>query len=85
MNWFAGNPVLPEVVKHYIEHKDLVVVGRIFENLITAYSDDVEKYAKNDNQRKVLRIKKACTGLMMPFLTFILPFLSRIKAGWNLG
>ncbi|MCX6277316.1 MAG: AAA family ATPase [Bacteroidetes bacterium] len=46
---------MPEVVKHYIEHKDLVAVGRIFENLITAYSDDVEKYAKNDNHRKIIR------------------------------
>ncbi len=46
---------MPEVVKHYLAHKDIVVVGRIFENLITAYSDDVEKYAKNDNQRKVIR------------------------------
>ena len=46
---------MPEVVKHYIGNKDLVAVGRIFENLITAYSDDVEKYARNDNQRKIIR------------------------------
>lgn len=46
---------MPEVVKHYIENKDLVAVGRIFENLITTYSDDVEKYAQNDNQRNIIR------------------------------
>ena len=46
---------MPEVVKHYIENKDLVAVGRIFENLITAYSDDVEKYAQHHNQRKIIR------------------------------
>ena len=46
---------MPEVVKHYLENKDLVAVGRIFENLITAYSDDVEKYALNDSNRKIIR------------------------------
>ena len=46
---------MPEVVKNYIENKDLVAVGRIFESLITAYSDDVEKYGQNDNQRKIIR------------------------------
>jgi len=46
---------MPEVVKHYLENKDIVAVGRIFENLITGYSDDVEKYAKNDHQQKIIR------------------------------
>ncbi len=46
---------MPEVVKHYIGHQNLVAVGRIFENLITTYSDDVEKYARNEGQRKVIR------------------------------
>jgi len=46
---------MPEIVKNYIENKDLVLVGRIFENLITTYLDDVEKYAQNGNQTKIIR------------------------------
>lgn len=46
---------MPEIIKNYIQNKDMVAVGRIFENLITAYIDDVEKYAKNDNQTKIIR------------------------------
>ncbi|MFA4852254.1 MAG: AAA family ATPase [Bacteroidales bacterium] len=46
---------MPEVVKHYIENKDIVAVGRIFENLIATYIDDVEKYAQNNNQTKIIR------------------------------
>ena len=46
---------MPEVVKHYIRNKDIVAVGRIFDNLIATYIDDVEKYAQNDNQTKIIR------------------------------
>jgi predicted AAA+ superfamily ATPase len=46
---------MPEVLKNYVENKDLVAIGRIFESLITTYLDDVEKYAQNDSQIKVIR------------------------------
>lgn len=46
---------MPEVVRHYTENKDIVAVGRIFENLIAAYIEDVEKYAQNNNQTKIIR------------------------------
>ncbi|MBU0763350.1 MAG: AAA family ATPase, partial [Bacteroidetes bacterium] len=34
---------MPEIIKNYIEHHDLVAAGKIFRNLITTYLDDVEK------------------------------------------
>jgi predicted AAA+ superfamily ATPase len=46
---------MPEIVKSYIETNDLVLVSRIFDNLITTYIDDIEKYAKNSNQTKIIR------------------------------
>lgn len=46
---------MPDVIKTYIQTNDIVVTGRIVENLITAYSDDVEKYAQSDNQVKIIR------------------------------
>jgi len=46
---------MPEILKNYIETKDLVAIGHIFENLITTYLDDVEKYAQNPNQTKIIR------------------------------
>jgi predicted AAA+ superfamily ATPase len=46
---------MPEVVKSYIENKDLVQVSEIFDNLITTYLEDVEKYSKNPKQTKIIR------------------------------
>lgn len=46
---------MPEIVSHYIEHQDLVQLADIFDNLITTYLEDVEKYSKNDNQTKIIR------------------------------
>jgi uncharacterized protein len=46
---------MPEVVAHYLQHHDIVAVGRIFESLITTYTEDIEKYAATENERKVLR------------------------------
>ncbi len=46
---------MPEVVKSYLENKDLVQVSEIFDNLITTYLEDVEKYSKSDRQTKIIR------------------------------
>lgn len=46
---------MPEIVSNYIEHQDLVQIADIFDNLITTYLEDVEKYSKNTNQTKVIR------------------------------
>lgn len=46
---------MPEIVSNYIEHNDLVKAGQIFDDLITTYLEDVEKYSKTDNQTKIIR------------------------------
>ena len=46
---------MPEVVKDYVENKDLTSLAPIYEALLTSYLDDVEKYAPNISLRQVLR------------------------------
>ncbi|MDP4291877.1 MAG: AAA family ATPase, partial [Bacteroidota bacterium] len=46
---------MPEVVKHYVNHKDLVAVNDVYETLLSGYRDDVEKYARNQNMTHVIR------------------------------
>jgi len=46
---------MPEIVKKYIETKNLILTSSIFDSLITTYLDDVEKYANNENQTKIIR------------------------------
>jgi predicted AAA+ superfamily ATPase len=46
---------MPEIVAHYAEHKDFVELNDIYETLLFGYSDDVEKYAKNQTMAHVIR------------------------------
>jgi len=46
---------MPEVVAVYAENRDMVAIRRIYETLLSGYRDDVEKYAENDSEKKVLR------------------------------
>jgi len=46
---------MPEVVQRYAESKNLSRLKSIYENLITAYLDDVEKYANKDSKAAVIR------------------------------
>ena len=46
---------MPEIVAHYAKHKDLVSLNSIFETLLAGYKDDVEKYARNEIMRHVVR------------------------------
>ncbi len=46
---------MPEAVQFYATNKDLVALGEVFDNLLTAYSDDVEKYAENKILQRVIR------------------------------
>ncbi|NOX17082.1 MAG: ATP-binding protein [Chlorobi bacterium] len=46
---------MPEIVKKYLETKDILSLNSIFESLLFSYLDDVEKYAKNEKQMHVLR------------------------------
>jgi hypothetical protein len=46
---------LPEILNHYINHRDLVALKKIYESLIVSYQDDVEKYAETKLQENALR------------------------------
>jgi uncharacterized protein len=36
---------MPEAVARYVEHKDMLMVNRVFDSLLSTYLDDVDKYA----------------------------------------
>jgi len=46
---------MPEIVAHYAKHKDLISLNSIFETLLAGYKDDVEKYARNELMRHIIR------------------------------
>ena len=46
---------MPEVVKKYVEHRDLTSLKSIYESLLLSYIDDVEKYARNATQIQIMR------------------------------
>ena len=46
---------MPEIVAHYKEKNNLSDLISIYEGIWTTYKDDVEKYAKNESEKKVLR------------------------------
>lgn len=46
---------MPEVIDSYITEKNIYSLKEIYESLITSMLDDVEKYAKNETQTKVIR------------------------------
>lgn len=46
---------MPEAVAEYIERKDIGSLSPIFNSLLKGYNDDAEKFAKNEEQVKLLR------------------------------
>ena len=46
---------MPEIVKTFIEEKNMINLGGIYNNLWQSYRDDIEKYASNSTERKVIR------------------------------
>ncbi len=46
---------MPEVVKRYVEEKTMINLGEIYEGIWRGYRDDVEKYASNSTERKIIR------------------------------
>lgn len=46
---------MPEIVKRFVEEKSLINLGGIYRNLWQSYRDDVEKYASNPTERKIIR------------------------------
>jgi len=46
---------MPEVVKEYLTTKSLVDLPRIYESIWSTYKSDIEKYAINETERRVLK------------------------------
>ena len=54
-NTFTFTGGMPEIVAHFSENRDFVSLNEIYDTLLTSYRDDVEKYAKNDTMKHVIR------------------------------
>lgn len=46
---------MPEVINQYIRNESIANAGNIYESLWQGYKDDVEKYALNATERKIIR------------------------------
>lgn len=46
---------MPEVVKHYIEEEAVHKLDHIYDSIWSTYKDDIEKYAKNNSEKNILR------------------------------
>jgi len=46
---------MPEAVNAFIPNNDILAVNKVYESLLTAYMDDVEKYAPNRTIANVIR------------------------------
>jgi len=54
-NTFTFTGGMPEIVAHFAENRDFVSLNGIYDTLLTSYRDDVEKYAKNDTMKHIIR------------------------------
>lgn len=46
---------MPEVVEHYASTRDFTSLATIYSSLIQSYKDDVEKYARNSPESRIIR------------------------------
>jgi predicted AAA+ superfamily ATPase len=51
---------MPEAVSAYIDNKDLIRIDKIHESLITAYLEDIEKYAPTNRMASIIRHVISC-------------------------
>ena len=54
-NLYALIGGMPEVVARYAANKDIVALSKIYNQLLNAYKNDVEKYADSNTQANVIR------------------------------
>lgn len=58
MNYFLNYILvggMPEAIVKYAEHRDILEVNSIYSTFINAYSDDVQKYARNNSMATIIR------------------------------
>jgi predicted AAA+ superfamily ATPase len=54
-NQYALIGGMPEVVSNYVQYNDIERLSPIFNSLLKGYNEDVERYAKNEEQVRVIR------------------------------
>lgn len=54
-NTYALVGGMPEVVMEYSRHHDVTRLSPIYDTLLQSYNEDVEKYARNQSQSRVIR------------------------------
>ena len=54
-NQYALIGGMPEVVSNYVQYHDIERLSPIFNSLLKGYNEDVERYAKNEEQVRVIR------------------------------
>ena len=54
-NQYALVGGMPEVVSNYAQYHDIERLSPIFNSLLKGYNEDVERYAKNEDQVRVIR------------------------------
>lgn len=54
-NMYALIGGMPEVVARYASGKDIVALSRVYNQLLNAYKNDVEKYAETNTQSNIIR------------------------------
>lgn len=54
-NQYAIIGGMPEVINHFIEKDSLTELPRVYESIWVTYKSDVEKYASNETERKVIK------------------------------
>lgn len=46
---------MPEVIKTYVQEKSIIHLSDVYNEIWQTYKDDIEKYGKNNTEKKVLR------------------------------
>lgn len=54
-NTYAIIGGMPEVVQRYLENKEISSLPKVYESIWETYKNDVEKYASNDTERKIIK------------------------------
>lgn len=54
-NTYTISGGMPEAIKVYLQNKSMADLPRIYESIWGTYKNDVEKYTKNDTERRVIK------------------------------
>ncbi|OIO73200.1 MAG: AAA family ATPase [Elusimicrobia bacterium CG1_02_37_114] len=46
---------MPEVVNRYADSKEITTLSSIYQSLLTSFTDDISKYARNDNMVNIIK------------------------------